>query len=249
MYFYDTSALIKLGDSVFDSYFKISYQVVADLENCSNSKDTLPEVRFKAKKILSKLNKNRNLYDIIIPSIEMKDTASFLYPSIYDLYKYLREVKHEDLIYVTDNLTTCEHIKSVYNLPAINTSVESLSHIDNYKGWRSIKGEEGGNEILASYFENRDTEIDFDKDPFLNEYLIIEDDNGDSIGEMKWNGDRYVPISYTEVRSNYYETVKPLNVHQKLTFDLLQNKNITIKLLLGVYGSGWKVCNACEAND
>lgn len=54
-----------------------------------------------------------------------------------------------------------------------------------------------------------------------------------------WTGNEYRPLKYKELHSDFLnQTIKPLNLEQKMAFDLLQNPNIPVKLLSGVPGSG-----------
>lgn len=70
-----------------------------------------------------------------------------------------------------------------------------------------------------------------------NEYAIIKH-NGEVVDWIKWDGLKNEVIKYKNQKSDYFGEVKPLNDQQKLFFDLLQNRNIPIKLARGQYGSG-----------
>lgn len=72
-----------------------------------------------------------------------------------------------------------------------------------------------------------------------NGYMLIPnaDADGNTVG-LRWDGERWNPLRYKNLNTAYSGKIKPLNDQQRLAFDLLQNDDITIKLLLGVYGSG-----------
>lgn len=54
-----------------------------------------------------------------------------------------------------------------------------------------------------------------------------------------WNGNEYRTLKYKELKSDFLnQTIKPLNIEQKMAFDLLQNPDIPVKLFTGVPGSG-----------
>lgn len=54
-----------------------------------------------------------------------------------------------------------------------------------------------------------------------------------------WTGERYRPLRYKEMRNPYLdEVLKPRNLEQKMAFDLLQNKDIKVKLLTSAWGGG-----------
>ena len=56
---------------------------------------------------------------------------------------------------------------------------------------------------------------------------------------LVWTGEEYRPLKYKELKNDFLNTtIRPLNLEQKMAFDLLQNPNIPVKLLTGVPGSG-----------
>ena len=56
---------------------------------------------------------------------------------------------------------------------------------------------------------------------------------------LTWTGQMYRPLKYKELKIDFLgETIRPLNIEQKMAFDLLQNPDIPVKLLTGVPGSG-----------
>ena len=71
-----------------------------------------------------------------------------------------------------------------------------------------------------------------------NEFAEIYD--GSQLKDLVfWTGQEYRPLKYKEIKSDFLgQTIRPLNIEQKMAFDLLQNPNIPVKLLTGVPGSG-----------
>lgn len=55
---------------------------------------------------------------------------------------------------------------------------------------------------------------------------------------MFWNGQTHRKLLYKEFTSVLGEKIKPRNLEQKMYLDLLQNKNIPIKLCNGKFGTG-----------
>ena len=56
---------------------------------------------------------------------------------------------------------------------------------------------------------------------------------------LTWTGQEYRPLKYKELKIDFLnQTIRPLNIEQKMAFDLLQNSDIPVKLLTGVPGSG-----------
>ena len=92
----------------------------------------------------------------------------------------------------------------------------------------------------------------FDMSP--NEYLIIWDENKPTykindneekvmsgykeLGLYKFDGVKINRIYPKSLRTDFLGMVSPLNTRQRLAFDLLQDDEITVKALFGVFGSG-----------
>lgn len=70
-----------------------------------------------------------------------------------------------------------------------------------------------------------------------NQYLLVMD-NGVFVDRLKWNGEKYERLSYKQINNTYTGKIKPVNPQQELAFDMLQDKNTTIKVLTGRFGSG-----------
>lgn len=71
-----------------------------------------------------------------------------------------------------------------------------------------------------------------------NQYVLVKDDNGNVIDRLKWNGNEYKRLSYKQINNNYTGKIKPVNPQQELAFDMLQDKDTTIKVLTGKFGTG-----------
>lgn len=72
-----------------------------------------------------------------------------------------------------------------------------------------------------------------------NEYLIINSkETGELIEAYRWDGSRMVRVPFKAIKSRYFGSVKPRNIHQQLAVDMLYNSDITVKVLTGCYGSG-----------
>ena len=72
----------------------------------------------------------------------------------------------------------------------------------------------------------------------INEYILIKNADGEIVDKYKWNGNEFEIIRYTAVQHKLIEKIKPRNLKQELAFDMLQDKNIKIKILQGLHGSG-----------
>lgn len=143
----------------------------------------------------------------------------------------------DSFCFVTSDLSCFNLAQRVMKLPC-ELSLDTGGANNDYTGWTVVALEYGGEEALAMAY-SKDAEQKNLFDTPTNGYILIPnaDADGNTAG-LRWDGSRYVPIKYKNLNTAYSGKIKPLNNQQKLAFDLLQNDDITIKLLLGVYGSG-----------
>ena len=71
----------------------------------------------------------------------------------------------------------------------------------------------------------------------VNEYALIYYE-GELSDIIKWTGEHYDVLKYKEQNTDWFGKINPRNIQQKLFFDLLQNRDIPVKLARGQYGSG-----------
>ena len=100
-----------------------------------------------------------------------------------------------------------------------------------YMGWRLIEPTEL--EMVSLYSHPEKNVFDAK----INEYLKIFDE-GKVKDIVRWNGEEYSQLKYKSFNSSFGEHIEPRNIEQKMLFDLLQNKNIKVKLCVGNYGTG-----------
>lgn len=72
-----------------------------------------------------------------------------------------------------------------------------------------------------------------------NEYLILESaETSELIEAFRWDGNSMVRVPFKAIRSRFFGTVKPRNIQQQLAVDMLNNNDITVKMITGRYGTG-----------
>ena len=104
--------------------------------------------------------------------------------------------------------------------------------ISMYKGYIEVNPTE--NEHAKLY----ETPTDNIFDALINQYVIIKNENDEIVDKFKWDGEKYVKLSYKQINNDYSGKVKPKNPPQELAFDMLQDKKTTVKVLTGRFGSG-----------
>lgn len=101
-----------------------------------------------------------------------------------------------------------------------------------YKGYIDVKHDDG---LYDELYNDINKNI---YDCYTNQYVLVSDNDNNVIDRLKWNGEKYNRLSYKQVNNNYTGKIKPVNSQQELAFDMLQDKETTIKVLTGRFGSG-----------
>nr|DAU18231.1 MAG TPA: NYN ribonuclease and ATPase [Bacteriophage sp.] len=236
--FLDTNALLTLQKEAFKEPFVISQKTLEEIENIKTSARKDGEVKYQARAIARLLKEHVGMYTVVPTTKAIKDIIENLYLDetpdniILAAASYYNE-NTSPIIVCTDDLN-CSFISSnVFNLPTKSvTEINLVKNIDEYKGYKDVtlSDEE------MSYFYLHTKENIYDS--ILNEYLIIRKSDGEVVDYRKWNGEEYVVVSYKTINSHYMGKIKPRNPHQVLAFNMLQDKDVTIKVISGKFGSG-----------
>ena len=98
---------------------------------------------------------------------------------------------------------------------------------------------------------------DSDENPLKlvnNQYLILqktdenEPENDKIIDILRYFDGYYYKISYKPLKNEYID-LKPINLRQKLAFDLMQNDDVKIKTIMGEIGTGKDIVIFSHALD
>lgn len=102
----------------------------------------------------------------------------------------------------------------------------------DYKGYKEVTLSEYE---MAVHYQCQTNKFDL----LNNEYLVIKDGNGIIVDKQRWTDLKgFTPLSYRQIDNMYSGKIKPRNIQQELSFDLFQNKNITVKVVFGKHGAG-----------
>lgn len=150
--------------------------------------------------------------------------------------------------FVTSDLSCFNLAQRVMKLPC-ELSLDTGGANNDYTGWTVIALEDGGEEALAMAY-SKDAEQKNLFDTPTNGYILIPnvDADGNTAG-IRWNGSRYVPIKYKKISNRFTGDIRPRNDQQRLAFDMLQNDDITVKMLAGTFGSGKTMFMVSSAID
>lgn len=236
--FLDTNALLNLGENAFKEKFIIAQKTLEEIENIkvSNSKDG--EVKYKARQISRLLDKHNGDYDVVLYSPKIKEILESYFLSetpdnIILASAYYYNLNVSEVLVCSDDLN-CKFIsRNIFGLPTKGVSdINLVKNLDEYLGYKelTLSDEE------MSYFYCHTNENIYDC--LRNEYLIIKKSDGEVVDYRKWDGNEYRSVSYKQINSTFMGKIKPRNPQQVLAFDMLQNKDQTIKIISGKFGTG-----------
>lgn len=137
-----------------------------------------------------------------------------------------------------------------FDLEVVDLDNEKIEDTSKYTGIKEIyiDSTPEKQELLASIYEHPENN---QFDMVEHEYLIIWDKtkptyhrvtgeiNGyDAIDSFRFDGEKLIKLKFKPTEDIFMGKTKPLNVKQQLAFDMLQNKNVGVNLLLGSQGTG-----------
>lgn len=150
--------------------------------------------------------------------------------------------------FVTSDLSCFNIAQRIMKLPC-ELSLDTGGANNDYTGWTVVALEDGGEEALAMAY-SKDAEQKNLFDTPTNGYILIPNADADgNIAGIRWNGSRYVPIKYKKISNRFTGDIRPRNDQQRLAFDMLQNDDITVKMLAGTFGSGKTMLMVSSAID
>ena len=234
--FLDTSAILNGAISDY-SDCSISIFTLMELENIKENRNKTEEVRAQARYALKEIAAH-NIRTIIIDDKNIKKIFkkyNFL-QNINDHYiiacaEYLGDIEKAGIYFHTSDRSQYLFASRLINLRS-HFYTPQIAANNQYKGWREATPSELDFTSLYSTPENNLFHLN------TNEYIKILED-GKVVDIETWTGERYKSINYKDVHNKFLnETIRPRNIEQKMAFDLLQNRNIPVKLLTGKPGAG-----------
>ena len=116
--------------------------------------------------------------------------------------------------------------------------------MENYLGFQTVVMSD---ETLASFYEDINSVIL--PECLTNEYLLIENDHGEIVEYLKFNGEGLSRVPYKQIGSRYLGKIKPRNPQQQLAIDMLYNQDTTVKVITGKFGTGKDLLMTSAAVD
>jgi len=230
----DTSVILN-PNFKFSDYEKCYISLIS-IEELDNLK-TNERIGYQARQAIRKIMDADNV-EIKLDYSCTKSVHMFLEHkndnSILSFYMDVR-ASDKDCILITDDYAMLIKAKAL-GLPCRMFEFEETKQ-EVYKGYKEISLNQ---QEMAEWYQKPYNKWDL----LDNQYLILKNDKGNIIDRQRWAKDNnseyctFKPISYKQIDNMYTGKIKPKNIQQELTFDLLQNRNINIKCIFGKFGSG-----------
>lgn len=234
--FYDTNALLNLQNKAFEENFIISQKTLEEIEHIKCSKNKDGEIKWKAANTSRLINSNVGKYDVVATNSEIKKLLTefdvdetpdnIIIASAYYINKSV------PVIVVSDDSNVKFISRCIFGLLTKGTNELNLVDNEEYIGYKEITM----SDEEMNYFYNHINDNIYDL--LINEYLIIYNKDGEWVDNRRWDGETHKTLNYKQINNTFIGKIKPINTCQMLAFDMLQNKDITVKVLSGRWGSG-----------
>ena len=234
--YFDTSAILANG-KLLDKESYISHFVVSELEEIKNSSVKDEQVKARARQATRALiaNPQCRTYNLDLQKIERVRKSRKWLPDnmdgriIAEAILLQRETGASICFWTADyNMKLFAEAEDFY----INfVTQDCILNKEPWCGW-------------GKYYPNTDEMASLYSNPQINtlgaktnEYCTVFE-GSDLKDILRWDGSNYTKLNYRSFKSALGSKVEPRNTEQKMLFDLLQNRNVPIKLCLGRFGSG-----------
>ena len=226
--FYDTNAI--LTDCTDISNGIISSKTLEELENIKTSSHKDNDVKYKARVAVRAIREQKPEIVVVqksdydkIEELGLEITNDNLI--IASAWRYSQE---NSIVFVTQDVL-CSLIANTYF--GLDVEELKLKNDDVYKGFRVVQPTD---EELSQVYSKDNCENIFGC--LVNEYVIINDSDGNFCDVVKWTGEKYATLNTKPFKSRAFSNVKPLDEIQRCAFDSIVTNDITV--LYGRSGSG-----------
>ncbi len=226
--FYDTNAI--LTDCTDISNILISSKTLEELENIKSSFHKDNDIKYKARVAVRAIREQKPEIVVVqksdydkVEELGLEITNDNLI--IASAWRYSQE---NHLVFVTHDVL-CSLIANTYF--GLDVEELKLKNDDVYKGYRVVQPTD---EELSQVYSKDNCENIFGC--LVNEYVIINDNDGNFCDVIKWTGEKYATLNTKPFKSRAFSNVKPLDEIQRCAFDSIVTNDITV--LYGRSGSG-----------
>ena len=229
--FLDTNAILENNADLTNVV--ISSKTIEELESIKSNRNKSDEIQYKARQAVKAIMRDKP--EVVIVTEDDYNMLS----------KMKLECNNDNLIIATAKRANLENENSVVfvtndylcGLIAGNyfgLTVEKNGEVSQeglYKGYKIVTSTD---EELSQIYSKDNCENIFGC--LINEYVIVNDSEGNFADVLKWTGMNYAPVYNKNFKSRQLGVCKPLDTIQRMAFDSLVNNDITV--LYGRSGSG-----------
>lgn len=237
---YDTSALLDLSDNlVLDETCYVSTLVIRELENIKTSFNKDESVKAKARQVVRVLRASNFTYNVrnhadieklvkkyanVLPD----NTDSRILLEAHSQIKFYNEVR-----FYTGDYTLYLFGNHLFDNKYFSTHITGDTTKKRF--WDGYIMVEPTAEQWAQLYDQNNNDNIFELK--INEYAILTEE-GQVKDICRWDGESYVHLGYSPIKSALLGHIEPRNIEQKCYFDLLQNPYIPIVNCVGRVGTG-----------
>jgi PhoH-like ATPase len=212
--------------STYDELF-ICDVVLSELDKHKTSSDLNKQFQARQAHRLIKQNKNKIKYcmkngDFKLPdSFDLKDNDNKIISILGDLYNT------DNSVIALSNDSNFQFKCECLGLPVEEFGDDCKQDI--YKGYKILRGD---TDFINNLFHEIDKGIN-SYNFLTNEYLILHNEDVKDTFEYRFDGNKFV-----ELRLPPSKVIKGRNSLQRCSLDLLNNRDIPIKIIAGGFGTG-----------
>lgn len=244
--FYDTCALLDFYPEILKekTHFYVALTTIRELEAIKTSglKDTT--VKYKARKLLRALHENNDMYSMKAFEKNRIDTLvdELGLPSNNDntIIATAKLVSiTEDIEFVTGDLSCYFIARKFFEINATFKSPNAEEVFSDGFVRVNLETEEFPYTSIDEFIQSGAYSVGESGFGLLkNQYLSIYDVDGEAMENLRWDGESYHYVTPQPIHNDYMGRIVPRNMEQEILFDLFQNREIPVKVALGIYGSG-----------
>lgn len=256
VYVPDTNALLNYPELLEGNQVAILETVLAELSVLEHKKDA-KNLQYRLRQAKHTIKKAMEAGTTVVRLNSDLDAYEMRYTNddkILDEFEKLAQFyPKESIVLVTDDILMNVKAKAM-NIKCVGTGRVDDTTEDKVEGvYEFFYDPENPEdvEILDKITEVAYSGLDMYYNPFdlvVNQYVVVWDlstrelnKDGEvsyrECGTYKFDGINLKRVQFKNI-NNIFEKVKPVNVRQRLAFDLLQDEKTTVKLLTGTFGTG-----------
>lgn len=234
IYFIDSSAVLNGALSVYEhQHIYLSPLVLMELENLKTNGNE--HIKFLAREAIREIIQS----NIAMTTISQREIEKILKKNnclmnINDhrmICEALHLNKQTEVNFITSDCAQLLFARSL-DLKTTYFTASKDKIQEEYCGWKKFYPSE--DELVSLYSEPTKNILEAN----INEYCeIYENDELKDI--LRWTGEKYSTLKWSNFKNGFLnKKIQPYNLEQKMAFDLLQNNDIPVKILIGPPGCG-----------